>query len=442
MISVAPELVSAGPVPTANRDGSPPRRLCEFGPPDLVVMIGVSLAGWLITFLRSPDTLRHPELYAEDGRVWFADAYQKGPVHPLFIAHTGYLQTFPRLVADLALLVPLRRLPLLFVLVAVVVQVLPAGLVVSQRFATLVPSLPVRLLLALMYLLIPNSAEVNSNLTNAQWHLALLAFMVLVADDGGRWWRPFDVVVVVLSGLTGPFVILLAPVAVVVVLVRKRSWTWVLSATLCLAAGVQTVYLLISSRGNHAGLGVTPARFAEIIGGQVVGGTVLGPPATEAGHVLSIDPLAGGLLLVGGGLVCCAAFLRGSLEIRLFNAFSFAVLVSSLVSPVGTGSRAQWQALTGDAGARYWFFPAIALVVDVIWLAGQARLWREIAVIAPVLLLAVVAAFGVRSSFEYPSLEPRPNWPAEVRSFDQMKTGQQFTFEITPAGWSFTVVKN
>ena len=90
--------------------------------------------------------------------------------------------------ADLGLLVPLGRLPLLFVLVAVPVQVMPAALVASRRFATLVPSFSVRLLLALTYLLIPNSAEVNSNLTNAQWHLALLAFMVVVADEEGRWW--------------------------------------------------------------------------------------------------------------------------------------------------------------------------------------------------------------------------------------------------------------
>ena len=442
MISITPELASSE-LPPITPDRKPQMtRLTAVRPPDITTVLGVGIVGSLITFLRSPDTLRAPELYAEDGRVWFADAYQRGPIHPLFVAHTGYLQTFPRLVADLGLLVPLGRLPLLFVLVAVPVQVMPAALVASRRFATLVPSFSVRLLLALTYLLIPNSAEVNSNLTNAQWHLALLAFMVVVADEEGRWWRAFDVVVVVLSGLTGPFVIVLAPIAVVVFVVRKQRWTRILTAMLCIAAVVQIVYLLTSPRGSHASLGITPARFAEIIGGQVVGGTVLGPPATEAGHVLSNLPLAGALLMVVGGSICAAALVRGPLELRLLNIFAVAVLTSSLISPVGTGVEAQWQALTGDAGARYWFIPAVALVVDLIWLAGQVQWWRGVPTIAAVVVLAASAAFGARSSFEYPSPAPRPNWPAEVRAFDHVKEGQRFTFEITPDGWTFSVVKN
>lgn len=398
MISVTPELASSELPPVTSGRKPTMTRLTAVRPPDIATVLGVGIVGSLITFLRSPDTLRVPELYAEDGRVWFADAYQRGPLHPLFVAHTGYLQTFPRLVADLGLLVPLGRLPLLFVLVAVSVQVMPAALVVSRRFATLVPSFSVRLVLALTYLLIPNSTEVNSNLTNAQWHLALLAFMVVVADEGGRWWLAFDVVVVVLSGLTGPFVIVLAPIAVVVFLVRKQRWTLIPTAILCVAAVVQIVCLLTSRRGNHASLGVTPGRFAEIIGGQIVGGTVLGPPATETGHVLSNLPVAGALLMVGGGVICAAALVRGPMELRLLNLFAVAVLTSSLISPVGTGLEAQWQTLTGDAGARYWFLPAVALVVDLIWLAGQVRWWRGVPTIAAVVVLAVSAAFGARSA--------------------------------------------
>ena len=75
---------------------------------------------------------------------------------------------------------------------------------------------------------------------------------------------------------------------------------------------------------------------------------MLGPPATEAGHVLSNLPLAGALLMVVGGSICAAALVRGPLELRLLNIFAVAVLTSSLISPVGTGVEAQWQALTGD----------------------------------------------------------------------------------------------
>jgi hypothetical protein len=441
MTSVAPDLVSREQSTSTARSTSLLVRLSAFRPPDIVTVLCVGLVGFVITFLRCPETIRHPELYAEDGVVWFSSAYQQGPFHPLLEAHTGYLQTFPRLVADVGLLVPLRWLPLFFVVVAVVVQVMPAALVASRRFATIVPSFQVRLLLALLYLLIPNSTEVNANLTNAQWHLGLLAFMVVIADAGGWWWRTFDVAVVVLSGLTGPFVLVVAPIAIVVVAMRRRPWTLVLTIILCVEAVVQGITLLVTPRGTFAALGMTPGRFAEIVGGQVVGGTVIGPPATELGHVLTSDPVLCALLMLGGGLLCGAALWRGSMELRLFNILAMLVLLSSLLSPVASLTEPQWQALVGDAGARYWFFPAMALTVDMVWLAGQVRYWRGIPAALGAVLLTVTVMFGVRASFEYPALQPRPNWPAEVHAFDEARVGQQFTFQIIPTGWTFTLIK-
>jgi hypothetical protein len=441
MTSVTPDLITSQQPTSPVQPVSSVTRWSALRPPDILTVLCVGLVGCLIVFLRCPETIRHPELYAEDGLVWFSSAYQQGPFHPLLEAHTGYLQTFPRLVADLGLLVPLRWLPLFFVLVAVVVQVLPAALVASRRFATIVPSFRVRLLLALLYLLIPNSTEVNANLTNAQWHLGLLAFMVVIADSGGWWWRSFDVAVVVLSGLTGPFVLVVAPIAVVVFAVRRRRWTGVLMIVLCAAAVVQGITLLLSPRGTYAPLGITPGRFVEIIGGQVVGGTVIGPPATELGHVLASDPVLCAALTAGGGLICAAALWRGSLELRLFNVMAIAVLLSALVSPVASLTEPQWQALVGDAGARYWFFPAMALVVDFVWLAGQGRRWRGIPAVVGVALLALTVGFGVRASFDYPVLQPRPNWPAEVHAFDVLPVGQQYTFQIVPSGWTFVMVK-
>lgn len=442
MTSVIPELAASDHRSLGSRCRSVLDRWSGFRPPDAATLVCLGLAGSVIAFLRCPETIRHPELYAEDGLVWFSGAYQQGPFHPLLEAHTGYLQTFPRLVADAGLLVPLRWLPMFFVLAALVVQVMPAALVASRRFATLVPSFPVRLLLALTYLLIPNSAEVNANLTNAQWHLGLLAFMVVIADDGGWWWRGFDLAVVVLSGLTGPFVLVVAPIALIVLYVRKRTWTRVLAAILCVEAVVQAVVLLTSPRETYAPLGVTLGRLIEIGGGQVVGGTLLGPPATEAGHVLTDNPGVGALLLISGIALCGVALLWGSMELRLLNVFAIVVLISSLLSPVVTNTGTQWQALTADAGARYWYYPTIALIVDLIWLVGQRRRWRGVPAITAATLLVVVVLFGFRTSFEYQPLLPRPNWPAEVQQFESVKAGHPYTFYITPDGWKFTLVKS
>ena len=64
------------------------------------------------------------------------------------------------------------------------------ALLLSRRLDAAWPSVPARLLFALLSVALPNAWEVHANLTNAQWHLAIAAFLVLVGpprpDPRGR----------------------------------------------------------------------------------------------------------------------------------------------------------------------------------------------------------------------------------------------------------------
>src|SRR6476659_827700 len=75
---------------------------------------------------RRPDALLNPQFFAEDGNVWFAEAYNFGWLKALFITHTGYFQTLPRLGAALAFAVPLAHAPLVMNLIGLLVQIAPA----------------------------------------------------------------------------------------------------------------------------------------------------------------------------------------------------------------------------------------------------------------------------------------------------------------------------
>ena len=339
---------------------------------DWLLPLAALVGGVLVSIARSPIWLRHPEVYAEDGRVWFADAYNQGWFRPLTEPHTGYLQTFPRLVAGVGLLLPLGDLPRLFADVAVAVQVLPAALIVSRRFERLIPSRLVRVGCAALYLALPNSREMNANLTNAQWHLALLALLALLAAPGGLAWRAFDLLVVGLSGLTGPFGIALAAVAVVAVVARRQRWTLVLFLETGLCAAIQLFELVDLDRGKYAGLGADWKRFAEIFGSEIVGGTFLGQatqyPTLAGPHALATAEL----LLLGGALLVLAALAFGPLELRLLNGYAGLVVGASLLDPVASVRKAQWLALALDPQMRYWFFPAVALLADAVWLATAA----------------------------------------------------------------------
>ena len=77
------------------------------------------LAAVALVASRRPDGLTNPQFWAEDGAVWFAQAYNQGPLTALLTPWTGYVQTFSRLVAAASLLVPLRHAPLVFNVAAV-----------------------------------------------------------------------------------------------------------------------------------------------------------------------------------------------------------------------------------------------------------------------------------------------------------------------------------
>ena len=87
----------------------------------------VFLTAAAIVVSRRPDALSDPQFFAEDGAVWFPDAYNFG-FRCLVLTHGGYLHTLTRLVALLSVLFPFTAAPLVMNLCALFVQVLPANL--------------------------------------------------------------------------------------------------------------------------------------------------------------------------------------------------------------------------------------------------------------------------------------------------------------------------
>ncbi len=183
-----------------------------------------ALLAVLAVISRRPDALFNPQFFAEDGNIWFADAYNYGWLRALAMTHTGYFQTLPRLGAALALAVPLQYAPLVMNLIGLVLQIAPAVFLLSRRASNWAP-LRIRTLMAAAYIALPNTSELNVSITEAQWHLGLLASLVVLSrPPASRIGAAFDVTVLMLCGLTGPFCIVLFPAAVIVGWVSRTRW--------------------------------------------------------------------------------------------------------------------------------------------------------------------------------------------------------------------------
>ena len=106
------------------------------------LLFGTLLAALLL--LRSPGSLLHPQFWAEDGTLFFQEAFNRGFLSTILQPASGYLHSFPRLVAGFSLLVPMEQAPLVFNLAAFAVQLVPALYLLGPRMARLIPAFSAR----------------------------------------------------------------------------------------------------------------------------------------------------------------------------------------------------------------------------------------------------------------------------------------------------------
>src|SRR5437879_1098429 len=143
----------------------------------LLLQVSIFLVAFLVLALRRPDALLNAQFYAEDGKYWYAEAYNFG-WRCLLIPVGGYLNTISRLIGMFSLLFPMLRAPLVMNIWALAVGALPVNVFLSSRFNEI--PMKTRLFGCALFLALPNAFEVHGVTTNIQWHLALVALLLLL----------------------------------------------------------------------------------------------------------------------------------------------------------------------------------------------------------------------------------------------------------------------
>ena len=354
----------------------------------------VFLVACAVIVSRRPDAVFHAQFWCEDGHVFFADAYNFGWWAALFRIYQGYLHGFPRLGAALALLFPFSLAPLVLNLASIGVQALPTNLLLSSRSSAW-GKMPFRALLACVYLILPNSWEITANVTNSQWLLTLNAFLVLVAfRPRGVTGRFFDLCILLICGLTGPFCIFLFPIGVFLAWRRRDRWQWTKISILAVTCSVQAWGLVgggFSSR-PHFALGANPALLVRILSGHVFLGTLLGENtlAANSSQKLLIILFA---VAVGGIAVVALCLPRSPEPMRLLVSLASMLLASSLIAPTAypPAGLSVWEMLAGSGGIRYWYFPSLAFA----WLLLYGIQSRAIPLRTASAVLSCIMCFGI-----------------------------------------------
>ena len=404
--------------------------------------IAIFAIAFLILFARRPDAILNAQFYAEDGKYWYAEAYNFG-WRCLLIPVGGYLNTVSRLIGMFSLLFPMLRAPLVMNICALAVGALPVNIFLSSRFSEI--PLKIRFYGCALFLALPNAFEVHAVTTNIQWHLALVALLLLLGNQDTRLgWRIFDFLVFLLVALDGPLGILLIPIAVILRWIRRDSRYNLPLIGLIPPATVQVMFVLISGSRRFAENGATVKLFTSIVGSQVFFSSVLGVRTSIQLHQEAPTRLfvAAVFFLALGSFFTVYALRKGPLGLRLFYLFAILLLACALQHPMASfgGQLEQWPLLeTPGCGNRYYYFPMLAFLATPIWMlsysVAKSRLARCAALLA-LLLLPV----GVLRDFRYKSF-PDKDFKTYVTQFEQLPPGSHFSIPIHPM-WQMDLVKH
>jgi hypothetical protein len=394
-------------------------------------IVAAFLMACFVLVLRHPDSLLHPQFFAEDGAIWFAEAYNWGAWKAMLWTYNGYYQSLPRFAAAVAVLVPLRMAPLVCNVVAIAIQALPAGILLSKRSAPW-GTLGFRISLALVYLLLPNTREILGTVTLSQGPLALCALLLLLATPPrSTGQKALDLCVYVVCGLTGPFCLFLLPVAW---LHQKHKWRKTVVTVLLACSVLQTAAIVL----HHADrtrpeLGASVGLFLRLLAGQVYLATVLG----LNGFALHMTSLAAAMVVVVGSIfLAVAGGLSSNMRHLLFLAGG--LFLASLANPVMNRAYGltAWQTMAFAAGAHYWFLPSLALAWSICWCFRSQRQTVKILAGCAALLMLV----GVLRDFRYPAF-PDEGFSEGAARLRAAPVNSVVAIPLYPEGWHMELIK-
>ena len=273
-----------------------------------------------------------------------------------------------------------------------------------------------------------------ANLTNAQWQLATLAFVVLMANPPrSRLGYILDLFILGVSGLSGPFCLLLLPVAAWRLLDGERGAAPARLAVVATCSLVQGWTLLhtVSDR-TTAPLGADAWVLLRIVSQQVL----LAPWVGQA-HMARLQTWtlwqAGWLpLLVAAGAVLLASIAawRGPTVLRAACLLGGLELAAALLRPQISKTGAQWALMQiPGVGQRYYYMPMLAWLGVLFWWCGRPAYAARVAGWA---LLAGLL-FGVRSDWVIADRQPT-GFAARAEAFERSAPGETTVFLVNPLG--------
>ena len=401
----------------------------------------------LIVISRRVDVITYPQFYAEDGVFWYSEAYNANSFwEPFLIPKQGYFQTISRIGGLLGSLVDIRYAPLIMNLLAIAIQISPALFFLSNRFKSVVPSSTNRMIISLGYLMLPGTFETHANLTNAMWRLALLSFLIVISSPATRLIsKIFDFMVLLISGISGPFIFFLFPLMLSTYKSNEFRINLYKFFPGAVAFLIQIYAFIATFLGfytkdvrSDAPLGASIMVLFKLISGKIFIMGIFGMNIYQ--KIIHWNIWSNGILptaiFVLVLFIFSYAYLKSKKEIRLFIIFSLLILLAGMATPQVSLADPQWVAMLAPrAGNRYFLFPIMALLLSIVVFLlrnNKKNLYVSLIFIGCI-------SIGIYRDWTIPKYK-NYNFNSQVLEFEKISAGDKFNFTIVP-NWHFDLTK-
>lgn len=375
----------------------------------------IALVCLVILFVRKTDAFTKPQLWAEDGPVFFMTARQEG-VRSLLRPYDGVLYLVQRAIAWIGNAVPVREIPAFYNYAALLMNLAVLAFIARSR-------IPIahRGLLALAVVCVPHSAEVWANLTNLHWLFGLGMLVLALQEDSKTFWGGvLEGTFLAVMCLTGPFVLLFFPLFVARAAFRRSGQSWVFLAIVTAGALCQLVCQLAAYRPEHVGgtFHVHDPAWQSLWGNSLTGLLFVGP-SLAAAEEFGVPLLMFSALLytwltvyaVKNGDRACATFLFGVFSILAAVAYTYHGHPGYVAYPLNY---------------RYFYIPFVCTAWALIAVAEKSPPFRPVAG----LLLALILVSALRDFRAEPLRDE--HWAEQSQLLGGSEPCQ---IPINPRGW-------
>ncbi|MDZ4721262.1 MAG: hypothetical protein SH847_22610, partial [Roseiflexaceae bacterium] len=419
--------------------------------PVLAMIVGgiAGLRGWraitlfgyaLLIYAREPRLFYEPRLWAEEGLIYFSYAATHEWWRVILAPQLGYYAMFANFAALLAA-------PFVTILLALVIQLLPAVLILWSD-SPLWDGRLWRRVLALLALVVPISGEVWLNTINSQFHLALAAGIILAIPParGTKGW--LYAALLAFIGLSSPSACFLVPAFWLRWQKNKAGLADAIILTVALAIQGAIAFGSLANaelRGVGGSIALLdrahpnyPPTIALILALRLVVTPVLGYIWTSelTQYVLVLWRSAGWMYealaavvcsVFGGGIIIAWRRDRRAVSHHLLVGIFLLAAGSTIVSLGAT----RIELLSPLTGSRYYYAPiALLFLVVASWVGSSRRIPLAI-------LLAIVIGHSVVAyRATLPQAYDWSLWDLEVARW---RIEPEYALKTWPRGWRMKI---